>query len=179
LAIKQSKTDDEYALGIIIDDENHYNNPNWLEQYFQRPAILQAFGWRVIAVFAKDWLQQPNKVTERIIARLTQPIVEEKDSIEEPATIANNNFEMFIEENQTPIKVNDFNHLQFTRLVFTDSVSNKFWQVVVDDCKLIVQFGRVNTKGQTQIKSFATKELAEKEMNKLIVEKESKGYKKR
>ena len=59
LAVKAKPGDEEYTLSILIDDDKHYNNTNLVEQYYQRPAILQSFGWRSMHVFAKDWLHQP------------------------------------------------------------------------------------------------------------------------
>ena len=47
LAIKANKEDETYQLGILLDDDNHYARKNLLEQYFQRPAILKDFGWRI------------------------------------------------------------------------------------------------------------------------------------
>ena len=69
LALKINAEDQEYTLGIFIDDDKHYDKNNLLEQYYQRPAILKSFGWRSIHVFAKDWLHQPEKVMEQIIKK--------------------------------------------------------------------------------------------------------------
>jgi superfamily I DNA and/or RNA helicase len=70
LAVKRRSEDEEYALAILIDDEGHYRNGNLIEQYYQRPAILESFGWRVLPVYAKDWLHQPQKVLEHIVELL-------------------------------------------------------------------------------------------------------------
>src|ERR1700743_3451584 len=45
LAVKRRPEDEDYALAILIDDEGHYRNENLIEQYYQRPAILESFGW--------------------------------------------------------------------------------------------------------------------------------------
>ncbi len=70
LAVKKNPADDDYALAILIDDESHYRNDNLIEQYYQRPAILFSFGWKVLSVYAKDWLHQPQKVLERVLKAL-------------------------------------------------------------------------------------------------------------
>ncbi|HLI93435.1 MAG TPA: AAA domain-containing protein, partial [Puia sp.] len=70
LAIKQRPEDEDYALAILIDDEGHYRNGNLIEQYYQRPAILESFGWKVLPVYAKDWLHQPQKVLDQIVRML-------------------------------------------------------------------------------------------------------------
>jgi very-short-patch-repair endonuclease len=56
----------------MIDDEIHYNNRNLIEQYYQRQAILESFGWKCIYVLSKDWLHQPEKVLQQIVKRLTE-----------------------------------------------------------------------------------------------------------
>jgi predicted DNA-binding WGR domain protein len=75
LAVKAGSGDQQYALGILIDDGKHYQNKNLIEQYYQRPAILQNFGWRILPVFAKDWLHQPQKVMEQIRKLLEEPLL--------------------------------------------------------------------------------------------------------
>ncbi len=83
LAVKAKPTDTTYSLSILLDDDRHYKNENLLEQYYQRPAILQTFNWRTINVFAKDWLSQPDKVLELIIKRLHQEAGQEEE-VEKP-----------------------------------------------------------------------------------------------
>ena len=56
------------------------------------------------------------------------------------------------------------------RFKFSDSTSNKFWEVEVKGETLYVTFGEIGTK------DFATPEIAKAEMEKLIKEKTSKGY---
>ena len=62
------------------------------------------------------------------------------------------------------------------RFEFSDSTSNKFWEVDVKGKTLNVTFGKIGTKGQSKPKDFATPEKAKAEMEKLIKEKTGKGY---
>ena len=62
------------------------------------------------------------------------------------------------------------------RFEFSDSTSNKFWEVDVKGETLNVIFGKIGTKGQSKPKDFATPEKAKAEMEKLIKEKTGKGY---
>ncbi|WP_431217864.1 AAA domain-containing protein [Puia sp. P3] len=73
LAVRRNGDDEAYSLAILIDDDSHYRNGNLVEQYYQRPAILKAFGWRVLPVYAKDWLHQPQKVLELVVKVLNDP----------------------------------------------------------------------------------------------------------
>ena len=62
------------------------------------------------------------------------------------------------------------------RFEFSDSTSNKFWEVEVKGKTLNVTFGKIGTKGQSKPKDFTTPEKAKAEMEKLIKEKTGKGY---
>jgi len=62
------------------------------------------------------------------------------------------------------------------RFEFSDSTSNKFWEVDVKGKTLNVTFGKIGRKGQSKPKDFATPEKAKAEMEKLIKEKTGKGY---
>lgn len=178
LAVKLGEADEDYGMSILIDDELHYSNKNLVEQYYQRPAILQAFGWRMIHVFAKDWLANPAKVLEQVIKRLeekpdlvtAEPVVEEIEQ-EMPAPE-----EIVTEQPAQVAAVPGFEDIRFTRLEFTDAGSHKFWEVATQDNKLVVRFGRIGSKGQVQLKTFEDAALAEKEMQQLVEDKKRKGY---
>ena len=62
------------------------------------------------------------------------------------------------------------------RFEFSDSTSNKFWEVEVDGKTLNITFGKIGSNGQSKPKDFATPEKAKAEMEKLIKEKTGKGY---
>jgi len=181
LAVKLNPADEEYALSILIDDDKHYSNLNLVEQYYQRPAILQSFGWRTMHVFAKDWLQQPEKIMEQIVRRLKEEPAVEIFEEEEIISVAE---EMQITVEPEPVLPADspaqvlpgFENVQFDRFVFSKGSSNKFWEAAVQENKLIVRYGRIGTKGQVQLKTFADAEAAIKEKEKMIREKTGKGY---
>ncbi|QYN43894.1 WGR domain-containing protein [Gilliamella sp. ESL0441] len=61
-------------------------------------------------------------------------------------------------------------------LEYSDLQSNKFWYITQQDESLTIVFGKVGTKGQTQVKTFSSPADAEKEANKLIKSKIKKGY---
>ena len=60
--------------------------------------------------------------------------------------------------------------------IFQDFKSQKFWSIDVEGADFTVNYGKLGTAGQTQQKSYATPEAAQKEANKLIAEKQKKGY---
>lgn len=59
---------------------------------------------------------------------------------------------------------------------FSEGTSNKFWAIQLDGTSFTVQYGRLGTSGQSQVKSFATEDTAKRECDKLIAEKVKKGY---
>jgi predicted DNA-binding WGR domain protein len=62
------------------------------------------------------------------------------------------------------------------RFECTQGSARKFWQISHHGLEVTVSFGRIGTKGQTQVKQFATHARAQHELQKLIAEKIEKGY---
>jgi predicted DNA-binding WGR domain protein len=61
-------------------------------------------------------------------------------------------------------------------LGFSEGSSNKFWRAKVDGNNLLVNYGRIGSDGQTQVKAFASAAAALAELEKLEREKRKKGY---
>ena len=61
-------------------------------------------------------------------------------------------------------------------LVFIEDKSKKFWRARKDKTDLYVNWGRIGTDGQTQLKEFDSEEACEKEFDKLVDSKRAKGY---
>ncbi|MDT4825428.1 TIGR00376: putative DNA helicase [compost metagenome] len=56
-----------YALGLLVDGAaQDGTRHNVLERYVSRPRILDAFGWQVMQVLAKDWLHAPEAVLDQV-----------------------------------------------------------------------------------------------------------------
>jgi predicted DNA-binding WGR domain protein len=72
-------SDSLYQLGILVDTDGHYSNPNLLDRYLMQPSILRAFGWRFALVLTKDWYHNP----EDVLARL-EKVLQGQD-LEEPS----------------------------------------------------------------------------------------------
>lgn len=66
--------------------------------------------------------------------------------------------------------------VQMTEFQLVEGTSSKFWRVGVDGKDLIVEFGRIGTKGQRMVKAFDTEQRAKAEATKLMLEKTGKGY---
>ncbi len=66
----RNKNGSRYALGILVDTDQHYENADILEQYVMRPGILEAFGWPLTRVLGRDWLEEREVVQGRILRML-------------------------------------------------------------------------------------------------------------
>ena len=174
LAVKAKSGDQQYALGILIDDGQHYRNKNLIEQYYQRPAILQNFGWNILPVFAKDWLHQPQKVMQQIRKLLGEtPQAQGPDGPgTAPGMGSGTASAAGIQDGPTGLG----SALHFHRLLYREGGIEKFWEAAVEGNRLLLRWGRVATKGQVQLKSYPDGESANREMEKQIKEKVSKGY---
>lgn len=60
----------QYRLGILIDTQAHYANPDLDDRYRLKPAILRTFGWNVRWVLTRDWLLDREAVIARIESAL-------------------------------------------------------------------------------------------------------------
>ena len=61
-------------------------------------------------------------------------------------------------------------------LEFEEGTSSKFWRARVEGKTLYVNYGKIGSNGQTQVKDFPSPDGAEKEYTKLVNEKRKKGY---
>lgn len=87
LAVR-AQADSLYQLGILVDTEGHYANPNLLDRYLMQPSILRAFGWRFTLVLTKDWYHSAADVLNRIEKLLSgQEVPDEVDDEPEPEPV--------------------------------------------------------------------------------------------
>lgn len=61
-------------------------------------------------------------------------------------------------------------------LEFEEATSSKFWRARVEGKTLYVNYGKIGSAGQTQVKDFGDSSAAQKEYDKLVREKRKKGY---
>jgi predicted DNA-binding WGR domain protein len=61
-------------------------------------------------------------------------------------------------------------------LEFEEGTSSKFWRARVEGKTLYVNYGKIGSNGQTQVKDLADAAAAKREYDKLVAEKRKKGY---
>ncbi len=193
LAVR-SNADSLYRLGILVDTDGHYANPNLLQRYLMQPTILRAFGWRFALVLTKDWYHNPDDVLNRIEKQLRgekvtdEPAAEVEESVEPPAEIrppmpvppmreeiATNGREgTYTERSRAPASSSGLGTVR--HFEFIGGSSRKFWEIAVSGNSFTVRFGRMGTAGQSQSKTFAHEAEAKREAEHLVAEKLKKGY---
>lgn len=178
-----------YALGVLLD-RSSTDAAAIEERFVFRPAILRAFGWRVIDVPVTSWLRSRDPVIERIEAELQRsswdladgdpmagtnlPSMDAGTQPSAPVVEPVGNITPAPEASTQTMETTAPDGMTEYRLVAGSS--NKFWRVGVIGCDLIVEFGRVGTKGQRVVKSYEDADRALREANKLTLEKTRKGY---
>jgi len=205
LAVR-GNSDSLYQLGILVDTDGHYANPNLLDRYLMQPSILRAFGWRFALVLTKDWYHNPDDVLTRIEKLLQgQEVAEETghEDDEEPAEQvvpavsekASSTGSVPPQPSQKsppagrampksvappPLPAPPSASVSMPGSVrhfeFIGGASKKFWEISQSGNSLTVRFGRIGTAGQTQTKTFADEARAKREAATLTAEKLKKGY---
>ncbi len=189
LAVR-SNGDRMYQLGILVDTNGHYANPNLLDRYLMQPSILRSFGWRFALVLTKDWYHTPDDVLSRIEKLLqSKEVTEEASPEEEPPVIepavipAPEPTAVAVPPTvpppaeappvvATPVPTS----ATARRFEFVGGASQKFWEISLAGNSFTVRFGRIGTAGQSQTKSFADEAKAHREAESMIAEKVKKGY---
>lgn len=65
--------DSQYRLGILIDGNSWYEQSDLLERELMKPQLLDAFGWKVTVVLARDWYRDQNAVLDRLKQLVSEP----------------------------------------------------------------------------------------------------------
>jgi hypothetical protein len=71
------KGEHAFCAGILVDTDLHYKNGDVLEQYVLRPQIMRSFGWNIIPVLTKDWLENRARVCDTVMKKMEEKVVGE------------------------------------------------------------------------------------------------------
>jgi len=176
LGIRDTK-ESAYRLAVLVDTDAHYANPDVFERLVSRPRILASFGWRVLQVLSRDWLHEPEAVLDRVERALREePAAAQPHEIEPEETAAPLGDQP--EETAAALAPAVPVAAQGETRTFecTEGGARKFWRIGLEGLDVTVTFGRLGTRGQTQLKQFATVDRARQEVQKLVAVKLKKGY---
>lgn len=79
VAVVDPQDPKRYILGILIDSRRHAETKIARDRELTQPSVLQGLGWKMLRVWSVDWLQNRQRVMERIRQSL---------QTEESATVA-------------------------------------------------------------------------------------------
>jgi predicted DNA-binding WGR domain protein len=168
-----------YALAVLLDNPADAISDT-AERYVFRPGILRSFGWQVLDLPGKDWLDDPMAVVERIEKMLVageDRALEDADLIiptqrqraAPAAPVADGSTMATSETTDGPLDV-------VRSLSCEQGTSRKFWRASVKQAELSITYGRIGSSGQIITKRFDTTGRAIRELEKLVAEKLRKGY---
>lgn len=72
VALSRKETPDVYELGILLDGEKYRDTQTTRDREIVQPSVLTGLGWKVMRVWAVDWINNPRRVVNRIVERLEQ-----------------------------------------------------------------------------------------------------------
>jgi len=187
-----------YCAGILVDTDAYYQRTDILERDVMRPRLLEAFGWKITHVLAKDWSQSPTAVTKaviRFIEERAMPVdIVQANSPEKPADLGADDESRtaptvvlpaatgplalsslsFVPETPPPANSSPVTSKRYFE--FSAGTSHKFWEITVQGESHTVRFGRIGSDGQTKTKTFADESATERDARRLVSEKLAKGY---
>ena len=172
LGIKKTETVETFPAGIFVDDVRHYRHDDVLEQYLFKPGLLETCGWNLIRVFAKDWYTDADTVAKYVLQSIEKPAGPEPGERSEAksSTVKEPTVEVPAAEAPKPESP------PVVRLVSEENGASKYWEIRREGNQLLVQYGRLNGKGNRLVKPFDDAATAGREMEKLIRQKLGKGY---
>lgn len=171
---------DKYALAILLDNpQETVTDPS--ERYVFRPGVLRSFGWQVLDLPGKDWLDDTDAVLQRIETMLASGEDRALDvelgtrmplTPPRPSVSGQDEVNPEPDQDSAPLVMEE----DVRTLHFEQGASRKFWRAALKGVKLTVTYGRIGSAGQNNLKEFDTAERARREMEKLVAEKLRKGY---
>ncbi|MBI2931334.1 MAG: WGR domain-containing protein, partial [Planctomycetes bacterium] len=170
-----------YLAAVLVDTMDGARETDVLARDLMTPGLLRAFGWRVVQLLAKDWVQDRDGVLNRLAGFLRGERAGGAD--EEPllppppmrAGLMEEAPEAIESAEAAPVSSGNWRRA----FEFKDERSSKFWEIAVEGARTTVRFGRIGTDGQTLAKEFSSPADAARDAERLIREKLGKGYRER
>jgi len=78
IAVKRQHDDQQYILGIFIDDDYHYQSGQAIDAYYYKQSVLQSFGWNTLLIPSKMWLEEKETIQALILATIEGNISDQK-----------------------------------------------------------------------------------------------------
>lgn len=72
IAITDPTDSKKYIMGILLDGEGYHHTQTTRDREIVQPTVLNMLGWKIIRVWSVDWINNPERVLERIEKSLQQ-----------------------------------------------------------------------------------------------------------
>jgi len=158
LGIKKTKDQEKYDLGILIDPITDYKSDDYLNLYYNKPTILNVFGWKTYKVFANDWLKNKSLVM--------RAIVEAIESKEEPAPKPQ---ETVVPDTQTKT-------IDTLSVSLVHEAKNKFWTISLQGKKVTIEMGDIGQPPVTNTQHFDDENAAKKYTEDQLTSRKGRGF---
>ena len=66
IAVSAPDSPDKYLLGILIDGEGYRDTQTTRDREIVQPSVLTGLGWNVMRLWSVDWINNPQRVVDRI-----------------------------------------------------------------------------------------------------------------
>lgn len=70
VAVSRQESPDTYVLGILLDGESYRDTQTTRDREIVQPSVLEGLSWRVMRVWSVDWLNNPQRVIDRVMEQL-------------------------------------------------------------------------------------------------------------
>ena len=70
VAVSRQESPDAYVLGILLDGESYRDTQTTRDREIVQPSVLEGLGWRVMRIWSVDWLNNPQRVIDRVMEQL-------------------------------------------------------------------------------------------------------------
>lgn len=72
IGIVDPNQEETFLLGILLDGRNCCHSATALDRFVLQPSVLEGLGWKVLRLWTLDWLDNPSRVLEGVVAAMRQ-----------------------------------------------------------------------------------------------------------
>lgn len=126
IGVVNPKKTDEYIIGIMCDGDSYKMSNTCRDRNILQPNILSGLGWNIYRVWVLDWLDNPDKVLEKIKMTIEKALLDMKVN---PTKKSEKDFRTIeFEKTREDEKINDYQRV-YTRSKFhSEELRESFYE---------------------------------------------------
>ena len=70
IAIQDPSNENNYLMGILLDDKLYQAIPTMSDREIVQPSVLKSLDWKVMRIWTLDWFERPEHVIENILSEI-------------------------------------------------------------------------------------------------------------